>query len=152
MCAFALSTWTLRALVVLCASSTRMMRAMGFFGLLGAPSTVKNITPQKHEITAINYQRNNLIIWEKKRCEERNKHTCKIHGTIISCLDSMVRHSLRFLGGFSRFPEHEANHTLGGSHDSYQKSIRKLFIWSLKSNLWWKSLKNVWHSIGYDWQ
>ena len=41
MCAFALSTWTLRALVVLCASSTRMMRAMGFFGLLGAPSTVK---------------------------------------------------------------------------------------------------------------
>ena len=41
MCAFALSSWTLRALVVLCASSTRMMRAMGFFGLLGAPSTVK---------------------------------------------------------------------------------------------------------------
>ena len=41
MCAFALSSWTLRALVVLCASSTRMMRAMGFFGLLGGPSTVK---------------------------------------------------------------------------------------------------------------
>ena len=41
MCAFALSSWTLKALGVLCASSTRMMRAMGFFGLLGAPSTVK---------------------------------------------------------------------------------------------------------------